>query len=202
MEIDGKMPEEQHKRTDVQLQEILTRLAVIYEVSKKIAQELDMDVLVREMLSLLRKYLDVDGMAAFFVDEDTHELVLRFALGLPQELITILARKTGEGVNRCTVLTGRPYLVRLAGISNRDVRKVALKHGFTDVSSYPLIASSKIVGTMAIANKNDRSILKKDQELLMVICSQLGTVLQNAQLSRVVNNELAERKRVEDVFFQ
>ena len=202
MEIDGKMPEKPYKRTDVLLQESLKRLAVIYEVSKKIARELDMDVLVRETLSLLRKYLDVDGMAAFFVDEDNQELVLRFALGLPQELITILARKTGEGVNGRTVLTGRPHLVRLAGISNSNAWKVALKHGFTDIESYPLVASSKIVGTMAIANKNDRPILKKDQELLMVICSQLGTVLQNAQLSRVVNNELAERKRVEDALEQ
>ena len=41
------------------------------------------DVLVRATLSLLRKYLEVDGMTTFFVDEDNQELVLHSAIGLP-----------------------------------------------------------------------------------------------------------------------
>ena len=188
---------------DVQLQESLKKLAVIYNVSKKIARELDMDVLVRETLSLLRKYLEVDGMAVFFVDEDNQELVLHSALGLPQELIASLARrKIGEGVDGQTALTGRSHFVKFADVSNSNAPKVALKHGFTDIGSYPLVVSSKPVGTIAIVNKNDRPILKKDQELLLAICSQLGTVLQNVQLSRAVNNELAELKRVEDALEQ
>jgi|GEM_PF-721657 len=197
------MLEEQDKRTDVQLQESLERLAVIYEVHRGIARELDMDILVKETLSLLGKYLKADGMAVFFVDKDKQELVLHSALGLSQELIAILARrKIGEGVIGRTVLTGRPHFFRLAGIPQSNARKVALQHGLTNFGSYPLIVSSKPVGTIAIANKNDRPILKEDQELLMAICSQLGTLLQNVQLSTAMNNQLAERKRVENALQQ
>ena len=172
------MSEEQYKHTEVQLQESLKRLTVIYKVYKEITKELDMDVLVREILSLLRKHLEADGMAVFFVNRDNQELVLHSALGLPQELITTLAKgKDNQGVDERTIYARRPRFIKLSGISS-GARKIALKHGFKYAGSCPLIASQKFIGTIIIVNKNNSPIQKKDQELLMIICNQLGIVLQ------------------------
>lgn len=192
------MAEEQQKGTDVQLQKSLNRLTVIDEVYKGIARELDMDVLVRETLNLLGKYLEVDGMAVFFVDDEDNQEV---TLGIPQEQI-LRKKKIGEVLDIGAGAISRPHFVKLAGAPPSNWRGVELQYNFTDISSYPLIVSGKHVGTITIANKNGRPILKKDQELLMNICSHLGTVLQNTQLCGAVNNGLAACKRVEDALQQ
>lgn len=183
----------EHKHMDAQLQESLMRLSVLYDIYRKTSQELDIDDLVRETLSLLRKHLEVDGIAFFLVDEDAQDVMLHSALGLSEELVACLR----SGLDSLAILKGLPKVLKVKDAPNWKAKRNALKHGFTDVIRYPLIAGGKVVGSIAITNKNDRPIQEKDQELLMAICSQLGTTLQNAKLFHCFQNELAVRTKVQ-----
>lgn len=187
----------EHKHMDAQLQESLMRLSVLYDIYKQTSKELDIDALIRETLSLLRKHLEVDGIVFYRVDDAAQDVVFHSSQGLPEEFVACLkSRMLGDRAASSLILTGLPQVLKIKNAPNGKAKTIALEHGLTDIINYPLIAGGKVVGTITIMNKNDRAIQEKDQELLMAICSHLGTTLQNAKLFRCFENELAVRTHV------
>ena len=175
----------ERKHMDEQLQKSLQRSSVLFDIYKQTTQGFDIEVLIRETLIILQKHLAVDAIAFILVDDDGQNILLNSSLGFPEELISShIKRGMGEGVDSRAIQTGIPQVLKLKDVPDSEIKTIAVKYGFTDIASYPLIADGNGIGTIAIGNKNDREFRGKDRELLMAACGQLGTTLHNVQLIR------------------
>ncbi|WP_378955877.1 EAL domain-containing protein [Pelosinus sp. sgz500959] len=193
----------ERKLMDEQLQKNLRRLSVLFDIYRQTTQGFDMEVLIRETLIILQKHLEVDCIVFNLVSEDGQYVLLNSSLGLPEKLARSLSkRRMGEGIDSCAILTKMPQILKLKDILDTETKRIAEECGFTDIASYPLIADGKGIATITIANKNEREIRGKDQELLIAACGQLSTALHNVQLFRYLKQELAERERAEKISHQ
>ncbi len=111
-----------------------------------------------------------------FSDETKEELIEEL-VQKPQGAIEIILQK-GEVINRNS------------GHYNPDDL-----YGFYTIKrnllGIPLYANSKIIGALLMANKNEEAFFTQDdQELLMILGSQLGIALENSRLYEKIDKEL------------
>lgn len=125
-----------------------------------------------------------------FTDEAKEELIEEI-VQKPQGAIEIIMQK-GEIINRSST-----------SYSPGDL------YGFSKVKrnllGIPLYANKKIIGALLMANKSEEaSFTQDDEELLMILGSQLGIALENSRLYEKIDKELQtkvdELERVNEIF--
>ncbi|HEY5561458.1 MAG TPA: ATP-binding protein [Clostridiaceae bacterium] len=179
-----------------ELKESLNLLSILYEIVYKTTQKLDMNSLIKETINLLRKNFNSDGIGFFIVDNQ--DVMLYYSVGLAENIKKALKkRRIGEGAEGIAALLGEPLVIKYANLTESPAKDICLREGLTDVASYPLIVGNTVIGAISIYNKNNREIDDKERRLLIAVCSQIGTALQNAQLFASLRSELRERKRTE-----
>ncbi|HAP32096.1 MAG TPA: hypothetical protein DCQ14_03470 [Firmicutes bacterium] len=124
-----------------------------------------------------------------FTDEAKEELFEEI-VQKPQGAIEIIMQK-GEVINRSSTFYSPDDLY---GFSN-------LKRNLLGI---PLYANRKVIGALLMANKSEEaSFTQDDQELLMILGSQLGIALENSRLYEKIDKELQtkvdELERVNEI---
>jgi PAS domain S-box-containing protein len=165
----GKLNTER-KLLEDQANENFRRLTLLYDIFKYTTAQMEINDLLKVIMRILHNSLDVYGMAIYLVDDKTKDIELHTSINFPEENIEKISRlQMDEEID-----------------TSRDLLR------------YPLKVGKEILGLIAIANKDNKPIDIKEQELLLAVCGHIGTTLQNVKLFNSLNNELAERKNNEE----
>lgn len=124
-----------------------------------------------------------------FSDEAKEELFEEI-VQKPRGAIEIIMQK-GEVINRSSTLYNADDLYGFSKIKR-------------NLLGIPLYAGRKIIGALLMANKSEQaSFTQDDQELLMILGSQLGIALENSRLYEKIDKELQtkvdELERVNEI---
>src|SRR5499427_4005542 len=163
-------------------------VSTLVEINHEITSILDLDELLKKIAELTNRIVPYEIFAIFLVDDEKHELYLRFAIGHAPEVVKDLRIKLGEGV------TGTAAMERTTVVVD-DVRKYpryidAVKRARSELA-VPLISQNRVVGVLDIESPEPGYFREDQVKLLNLLASQIAIAIENA---RVYESERRNRE--------
>ena len=167
-----------------------TQLAALNAIAGAMSRSLDLDEVMRETLSKVREVFGAEAGAISLIGADG-QLVLTHHQGISGSLAEqIRTLRPGEGVAGQVAQMRHPVVVRTEQHPIRSLIPFLSHEQIETIAGTPLIAESRILGVMILANKSVRDYSSDEIQLLATIGSQVGVVLDNARL----HNQMMESK--------
>uniref|UniRef100_A0A832I1E3 GAF domain-containing protein n=1 Tax=Eiseniibacteriota bacterium TaxID=2212470 RepID=A0A832I1E3_UNCEI len=162
----------------------------LLEVSKTLAEALDLDEVLSALFEALRQVVDFDAAAVYLVDRRTHVLELVSALGYPEGADEAFALQLGQGIAGWVAKTGEPVIVPDV---SRDARYVAARPSTRSELAAPLLLKGRTIGVFNLESDLDDAYHEGHLELVTAFASQAAIAIERARLT----DELLERRRIE-----
>jgi len=169
--------------------ESLREEARILEISKDLAGELNLDVLLMRIMSATTELLDADRSTLLIYDIKTNELWSRFAEGIDVTEIRIPAN---QGIAGSVFVSGKTENIKDAYEDERFTRKVDEETGYRtrSILCMPIInKAGERLGVTQVLNKRGGVFTSKDENRLAAFTAQITVALENAKLFEDVLNE-------------
>ncbi|MDQ6917136.1 MAG: GAF domain-containing protein [Pseudomonadota bacterium] len=180
-----------------QLTRSVGELKALGEVGEAVSSTLDLETVLRTIVSRATKLSGMDGGSVYEYDEDREEFVLRAADNLPDQLIEALRHaplRKGEGALGQMAVTREPVQVRDisdAGVYQSRVREHLLRLGHRSLLAVPLLRDDHLLGGLVVNRKSPGEFASHVVELLQTFATQSALAIQNARLFR----EIEEKSR-------
>ena len=172
------------------------QLTALGEVGQAISSSLELETVLRTIVSRALQLTGLDAGEIFEYDERTEQFHLRAAENLDDEIVEAL-RKTpmrkGEGAVGRSAVTGEPTEIPeiLDASYQSRVRELLVASGLRALLAVPLLREDRIIGAIVVNRKTPGPFAPETVELLKTFATQSALAIQNARLFR----EIAEKSR-------
>lgn len=163
--------------------------AQLLEVTSAIAAELDLDVLLRKIITVTMQMLEADRATLFLYDEKNEELWSRIAMGLATKEIRIPA---SAGIAGACFTSGEVINIPEAYEDSRFNPGVDKKTGYLtrNILCMPVLdKDGSKLGVIQVLNKKGGPFGPIDEKRLDAFGAQAAIALVNAKLFEDVSNE-------------
>ena len=185
----------ERQRAEAEIRKRTAQLEALQEVGLEITAQLDLDALLRSIVSHAIELLGGNAGGLYLYRPDRDVLEWAMAVGPNMAPIgTILHR--GEGLSGKVWDTGEPLIV---DNYQRWEGRAAIYDGYPwqAVVGVPVRWGEEFLGVLNVNVPHTFS--PEDAELLSLFATQAAIALHNARLFDMAQQELAERKRTEEV---
>jgi len=170
------------------------QLAVHNAVIAAVSKSLDLNTVLRDALDKVMEVMKVEAGMVLLVNEQG-QLIPVIYQGLPQEMVGMSPpMRVGEGLSGKAIQSGEPMVVDDVSALEAMIPGTR-SEGFKVWVSVPLTAKDRVLGTLDISTRKERSFTLQDVQLLSSIGSQLGVAIENARLYEET------QRRVEELAF-
>src|SRR5438477_8622204 len=183
-------------RVNEQLTRSVGQLTALGEVGQAISSTLDMETVLKTIVSRAVQLTGLDTGSIYEYDERTEEFHLRAAENIDEEMLAILRRtsiRKGEGAVGRTALTGEP--TQIPDIHDESyktrLRDALIRAGYRALLVVPIRSEAQIIGALAVIRKTEGPFAAETVELLRTFANQSAMAIQNARLFR----EIADKGR-------
>lgn len=129
-----------------------------------------------------RELFQSERASLLLLNEESNELVLKAAIGLPTDPASVGPIRVGEGVSGEVINTGRPIIVRDLDSSGRRPAPPERSYKTDSYISYPITIGGRKVGVLNVTDKaNGRPFDEVDLTLLDIIGPQMAVALERAE---------------------
>lgn len=175
------------------------QLEALYKVGQTITAPLLLDIVLDTIAHSTAKLLKSDTSAILLLDEATQTLSIKGSYGLSEKVVKGTRDQLGESIAGRVVQSGQSIVANDLPNDARFVNPSANAEGLLACASVPLVAANRIIGTLDVHSKSERyAFYETDINLLHMLASQAAISIQNAQLYKQAQQEIAERKQVQD----
>jgi len=190
-EVYGEESDAVHKR--------LRELMFLHETSQVLTATLDLDSVLRSLLSQVRDYFQVDAASVALLDEKTGELVFRVAVGKAAKDVMGLRLPLGQGIAGWVVQTGKPALVPAANSDERFYSGVDEDTDFhtQTMLAVPIEVEGRTIGVIEAINPAAGSFDEDAQRSLFSVTDLAAAAIRNADL---YERALRAERRYESLF--
>lgn len=160
-----------------------------HEVSQAISSELDIDVLLKKIMSIATELLDAERSTLFLHDPETNELWSRVAEGIVEKEIRFPAN---TGIAGEAFRTQKPINIPHAYEDVRFNQDVDRMTGFrtSTILCVPVVSrQGSTVGVVQVLNRKAGPFRVRDEKRLEMLASQSAIALDNARLFSEVLSE-------------
>jgi diguanylate cyclase (GGDEF)-like protein len=168
------------------------RLAVLYDVTRRLAAVHETDEIVTLIVQEAAKLLGAEAAGMRLLEGD--DLVTRARTQSAAALMTRARLKVGESLSGLVVATGQPVVVEdLSKDTRYDVshKRGAIDHGFHGFLGMPLRANDKIIGVLNVYTKSRRRFAADEISLLSGFADQASLALDRDRLLREATRRTA-----------
>lgn len=159
------------------------QLASLGTFSARLAQSEDRQQVIDAALDLVRNVMAVEIVFMFIIDDAGAELEIAGSRGLSSRFSEAVATvRFGKGFNGSVAENGRSIVVHNVSADERMTKEDVRAERMQSMVIVPLIARSKITGTLGVATRRPRTFLPSDVSLLETIGNQIGIVIENCRL--------------------
>ena len=191
--------ESERKRAEEEILRRNRELSVLYTIDRAAQQSLDLEEMLNTALEATLKALEIEAGGIFLLEPDGETMILRLHHGVSEEFVKNVQRiKLGEGVSGRAAAEKKPVVLDAPDYPTERLAPFIVQEGIQTLASTPLLSGGKLVGAMNLVARRPHAFPPDGLELLASIGIQLGGVIYNAQLYEAVQQELTERKRVEE----
>jgi len=168
----------------------------LVEAGRAVTASLDVDRTIRVILQEARTVLGVESCGLMTIDAATGDLVSAASLDLPQEMITQIRLRVGEGVAGQAVAEQRP--VQRSDLFDdpsgpyAHLRRVS---GFRSMLSVPLMVGARAIGALNVFRRDVHRFSGTEEELLVALADQAAIALEHARLYTELEAMVTERTR-------
>jgi signal transduction histidine kinase len=175
--------------------EALTRsvgqLTALGEVGQAISSTLDVETVLKTIVSRAVQLTGLDGGAIYEYDERAEEFELRAAENLSDEMVAILRSnpvRKGDGAVGGTAVTREPAQVPDTHVPEYPARLRELldRGAFRAILAVPLLREDQMVGALMVLRKAAGTFALEVIELLKTFATQSALAIQNARLFREI----------------
>lgn len=189
----------ERKQAEEALQKRVTQLALINEVGRKIASELDLPKLLAMATDLIWDAFHYDSVAIFMLERERAELVLKAKAGeLAQRLPSEYSVPLGQGVVGWVGRFGEKIWSNDVRSEPRYQNEFSNRLCAQSELGLPLYAAQQMVGVVDIQSLQCNAFDENDVKVLETLVNQIAIAIHTVRLYEAVKKELFVRKWVED----
>lgn len=134
------------------------------------------------IVSNSKELLQSDRVSLLVLDEDSNELVMKAASGLPTEPEKVDPIRVGDGVSGQVMDSGRPIVAGDLRLEGRTPAPAERRYKTYSFISYPITISGRKVGVLNVTDKSSgRKFDDVDLSLLEIIGPQVALALERAE---------------------
>jgi Nif-specific regulatory protein len=187
------------------------KLDVIFEFIQAIANLDDPELLLDDVLELLKKY-GFDWSAVKIIDPVSEDIIIRFASGLSLEERKRGRYKLGEGITGTVVQSGQPIVIQKIGTDSRFLNRTGMPD-IHDASFYcfPIRVEQRVIGALSALSHNSND---EEHESNCILLKRLTPVVSQAlrirekiererltlkQENQTLRSELSEKRRLNNI---
>lgn len=172
-------------------------LTTLHETALGLMNRLDLDELLKDIVIRATTMLETDQGWIYLVNNSKTELVLRLGIGLYKDVI-VYRMSPGEGLAGKVWQSGEPMVIE----DYENWSGKSTKFNFATIRTTvaaPLKSGSEIIGVIGISFLTKERKIKPSEITLLTGFAQLASIaLDNARLYNAAQQELKERKRIEE----
>jgi sigma-B regulation protein RsbU (phosphoserine phosphatase) len=183
-----------------QLESMVLELNYLHQVSQRISQKKEIDVLLHEIMESCKEVTNAEASSLLIYDEKENNLYFAVALGEKGEAVKKIACKLGEGIAGWVAENRQPLLVPDCYEDPRFNPEYDKKSGFRTRSMLcvPMLKDEKLVGVIQVINKKSGKVFTdRDLNLFQILASQCGISIENARLTEVQIRQKAFERELE-----
>ena len=174
----------------------LNVLTPLFELSEGFLADIDLRTIFQKIVEMAKEQTRADVVSLMVVHEETNELTIEAAIGLPPEVIAGTKIRLGERIAGWVATIKEPIIL-IPGVSlPAPLRDLLFRSELTAALCAPLLRKGKVVGVLNIGKKHERaSFLQCDLELVLVLCRQAAILIDNVRLFSEVTQKMTELER-------
>jgi PAS domain S-box-containing protein len=175
------------KKTEAEIKQRNRELLALNAVSTSITKSLNMDDVLSVALEHIKDIARADLVLCYLRDVQAGKLRMARSVGLPGDLaadVRVLDESSSAfgsviSQRQPLLIQDRPSLdARLTAAGRRVLQAL----GTRSFVAIPLLSKERVLGTLGVGFGHDHPISEQEQSFLMLIGSQLGSAIENAQL--------------------
>jgi signal transduction histidine kinase len=178
-----------------QLTKSVGELKALGEVGQAVSSTLDLDTVLRTIVSRATELAGMDGGAIYEYDEAREQFYLHATDKLPEELVELLRAtpiRRGEGAMGQLAATGEP--VQISDIADESVyqsrvRAILIRLGYRSVLAVPLLRENHLLGGLVVNRTSTGEFTPQVIDLLKTFATQSALAIQNARLFREIEDK-------------
>ena len=183
------------------------QLTALGEVGQAISSTLDLDTVLKTIVSRANQLTGLDGGAIYEYDPDRQEFRLQISENMADEIVQIARKepiRLGNGAIGQTGVTREATQVpdTLDDSYDSDRKEVLIRAGYRAVLAVPLLREDDLLGALLVTRKTSGPFAPEIVDLLKTFASQSALAIQNARLFREIEDksrqlEVASRHKSE-----
>lgn len=191
----------ERKQTEETLQQRNRELLLLNQVSQMSSSSLELEHVLDTILGEIQRLLDVFSLSFWLIDETTGELVCMQAKGPGNEELIQQRLPLGRGITGWVAQNGECVIIPDTWEDERHFKGVDKKTGVAirSMLSIPLRVKGEVIGVINLVDLRVGHFTQDDLLLLEPIAATAASSIKNARLYTTAQQEIAERKRVEEV---
>jgi PAS domain S-box-containing protein len=183
------------KRTEEEVIRRNKELLALNAIGTSISKSLNLDTVLQVALEQVRDIVGADMVLFYLTEERKRQLVLRSAIGLPDHFAAGINRlDISSSATGTVALEGHPLLIK-DGLTtdervNETGREIFRTMGMQSLGVFPLQSKEKVLGALDIIFRSPHEFSDWEQQLLFLVCNQLGSAIENAILYAEVQSQV------------
>ncbi len=174
------------RKSAVRFRERSELLDFLLEVTSATSNTLDLDELLSNVASIVKKVIPYELFAILLYSERRQNLRIRYAVGHREEVIRSLAIRLGEGITGAAAAQREPILV---GNVHADRRYLNALDAVRSELAVPMLTRNLLVGVIDVQSTRENAYTEYDRALLRLIASRVAASIDNARLYRRVERQ-------------
>ncbi|HEY4010893.1 MAG TPA: GAF domain-containing protein, partial [Acidobacteriaceae bacterium] len=168
----------------------MDHLRVFHEVARALTANLELEPLLRAILSQMEEYFGPEQWSLLMVDEEASELYYALHAGFDTENIAELRIRIGEGISGYVALTGNPLVIPDV-TADPDWSVFARRHPelhLQSIACLPLRHGGRTLGVLQLHNSKLDLLPDASISFLRVLCDYAAIALANARYVKLVQH--------------
>jgi two-component system NtrC family sensor kinase len=171
-------------------------MRAVLEAGRAVTASLDVRETIRVIMAEARSVLGVESCGVMTLEADTGELTLAASLDLPQEVVTRVRVRVGEGIAGLAVSQQRPMQsADLYSDPRHAYPDLARATGLRSMLAAPLRIGTRAIGAITVLRRDSHRFSASEEELLVALADQAAIALEHARLYEQQEGMVAERTR-------
>jgi signal transduction histidine kinase len=170
-----------HARLFATERQARARLEQLQIVTDAALSHLELEELLRELLTRIHHILAADTAAILMREEETEELVARAAVGLEEEVVLGVRIPIGRGFAGRVAALRQPIVLEHVDHAN-VLNPVLRKKGIKSLLGVPLIVGDNVLGVLHVGTLKPRVFTEDDVELLQLVAARAALAIEKARV--------------------
>ncbi|MBD3286977.1 GAF domain-containing protein, partial [candidate division WOR-3 bacterium] len=199
-------PAVENARAYTELENRVTELSVINEISRAVSSTLDINELYRLVHNQAKRLINAENMYIASYDRKRDEVSFPYVFEGGQKQTTGVGdwapRRHGNGLTEFVIRTADSHLVQ-GEDSDREIAKLGANH--IGKSSYawtgvPMMARNEVIGVMAVQSFDSEFLYsEKDVRLLQIIANQAAPAVETARAYSELEKRVTELSVINEI---